>query len=910
MAWLYNNKIEQHNNNNLQPSHYNKLRFISTIMLATIEPTVPSYLFEPIDILKDTVLEMTEKAAYKAHSGTYVEGLWDAAPSTILTLIDEEVDWQPMELNLHAGDIMRSYDTEVTDLPYASQVSGNAPFHGYQSEPPIAPVFREERPIGLATPALQALGTLTALLEHDGQAHKVPHLNRYFAQVWGTDVEAINNARYLKPEIRNRSDIDLLKSTRSKTHQLFGYEGEQNYVSTSGGGYTKDSVNDKRYIDWHRISLVMRFIGVNLLMSDSLGRHKLSEHNRSMHFGLTSREFPLIVGAPHAPDFSNLVTNAPESFLSDAMKYSLDYYSSDKMIRTISDRNALSTAAVRLGEGFNVSDIAVATLREALRKPIKSFRLDFRPQAMQSYDITRPGKDNPSFRGLLSDSSIHHQMSPHKAMELVLLSNLLARWTSPHDAELRNILDMIQVPTQLSDEQRFRVRMFPSERLGRNGGFRVWQVLKKFRTDDHQAEVDYVRFCVSIAGMETLDNITDKGQLFWKCIRAPAAFDSMVNILKRTLQQVIHFYNVPRLPDKIRLTIRGAEDEFAWIVTALWTKKRDYWLGHYRQRRLQLLDKGFGGLNQLEKAKLIRYQWLSKWLPNYTALLEPNLEVWPEIKAQDALGILHETAKAFTRKRKQADVNPRSHESAAAYATRIDLVFKPKLKFRYLFDSVHSTAKEMSRDIATVLRKLTEPQPETEYKDILDYWWQQSVSRAEAMQQSFQLEEIIGRDELPDDLPGVEDSDSDDDWAPPVRSKAMNAETQDHPSNTVMVEVEEEDGGGLIPMEITSAAELANDDFGLAFDYGATQSFVLPPDDDDEDILPSFLGKRSPIAEMLERFGKTPDLLSWSLRSNVPVSSLERCSNDDFDRIMEAGEIVFREEQENNEGVANTYDVL
>jgi hypothetical protein len=97
---------------------------------------IPSYLNDELDIFDNSVLEIAEALAYKAHSGTYVEGLWDASLSTIVSMIPHPGTWQPLELRTHAGDLAHSYDPEVSEVPEYCRLSGNDPFFGYVSEAP------------------------------------------------------------------------------------------------------------------------------------------------------------------------------------------------------------------------------------------------------------------------------------------------------------------------------------------------------------------------------------------------------------------------------------------------------------------------------------------------------------------------------------------------------------------------------------------------------------------------------------------------------------------------------------------------------------------------------------------------------------------------------------------------------
>jgi hypothetical protein len=57
--------------------------------------SLPSYLFEPRDFDKDSVLHFCEKLAFEAHGGLYMEGLFDATmPAALNPLTAKEVlEW-------------------------------------------------------------------------------------------------------------------------------------------------------------------------------------------------------------------------------------------------------------------------------------------------------------------------------------------------------------------------------------------------------------------------------------------------------------------------------------------------------------------------------------------------------------------------------------------------------------------------------------------------------------------------------------------------------------------------------------------------------------------------------------------------------------------------------------------------
>lgn len=880
---------------------------------------IPDYLNEPIDILSDSVLEITEKAAYKAHSGTYVEALWDASPSTILSPLREEVDWQPLELRFHAGDIKFSFDPEVSEVPEYSRASGLDPFYGYQSEPPIAPAFREAKPVGLATSALQSLGVLQALLEFEDRAEEIPDLNRVFCQLWGAHMSEVQNARYLKPELTNRSDLDLIKSLRSKTHQIFGYENEQNYVSVHGGGYTHAALNEKRYVDWHRIFLVMRFIGTNLLVSDPLGKELLWSKNHTLKFGLAAREFPLVTKSPHMPSFYGLNMRPPDLMLSDAMAYAFAYYSSDRILQAVADRNRLAHEKVLLPEDLKLGDITVASIREALRKDRKGIVLSFNQREEPSYDIIHPSDDTVTFMGQVSKLKIPYNISAMRASELVLASKMMKNWAGREAVSIRNIMDMSQTITQLAEDQRITLKQLLVNFLGRHFGTHMWLILKKFRQDVSTAETEFVEFCLNMCGDEAvlLPRELSKRELFWAAICHPAALKEIANLFRRTYSKVVHLYNVPNLPMKSLTANLNDHEELLGIIANIWTNKKTYWFGHYMSRKDQLIEwikanpRDLSDAGKRKRAQLLRYQWLTKWIPAYSCEITGDFEVWPSITAQKANSILVGTLEAFCRKRKKDALTLNMTAPLKANLVRIDHLYSPRFSFLDLYEAVHKTMKEMSRDIAKTFKNIFEKMEIVPDRDPLGSIWQNALEES-ILQEASWIERFEGdyTDEQLDSFLG------DDDMLGLVSRLDVSAALQGFPykieSGSLHKQKERSqaeqftDPVGFDPFSEEDATMDLADDFNM--DFGENDGDDLPMDAFAETSMEHY---RSPTAELFEKKGKLPNLLVWAELSRVSVEKLNKCRQEEFESIMGVGLSMFTQGEEIMEEAeeADDYDV-
>jgi hypothetical protein len=871
---------------------------------------IPDYIEEEIDILSDSVLEICEKAAYKAHGGTYVEALWDASPSTILSPINRPEDWQPLELRFHAGDIKFSYNPEVSDVEEYCKASGLEPFYGYQSEPPIAPVFREAKPVGLATPALQSLGILHALLEFEERTDEIPDLNRIFCEMWGANESELQNSRYLKPEITNRSQLDLIKSLRSKSHQIYGYENEQNYVSVYGGGYTHSSLNQKRYLDWHRIYLVMRYIGLNLLVSDPLGKQLLWNRNETLLFGLSAREFPLVTNSPHMPSFSGVHMKTPDVYLTEAMEYSFAYYSSERILEAVADRNRLAQEKVTIPFDLQVQDVTIATLKEALRKDRKGMILSFEAKKEVSYDIVKPSDDTikHTFLGQVSKLDIHQTISVMRACELVLSSHLLRKWVGKESVNIRKIMDMSALMTRLTDMQRGELKRLIVSFFGYHFGTMTWLLLKKFRQDESAAEIEFIQFCFNMCEDEQIfiPKELSKRELFWSAICHPASLKHVANIFRRTYSKVVHLYNVPNLPLANLSTNLNPHEELLGIMSHLWSKKKTYWLGHYIARKEQLIGwvkdnpKDLSEQGKTQRFKLLRYQWLTKWIPPYACEVKGDFEIWPTIENGKALALIRSTIAAFCRKRKDEIPEILPTENFKSVLRMIDKKFKPRISFLKLHENIHSTMKEMSRDIAKTFRNIFEHTSIAETKDPLGTLWQESLARDMASEKLW-VEYSMGL------LGEVNLEEFTDEDIFPIQHllKSETQKTLTHlagnpfitHSVTPVVD-ETEDAAAFDMSDPTGDLKDLQKETEL-FDFGMPNDLEEEGFADfcaEEDEVESLLGYRSPIAEMQDKHGRVPNLVKWAEYANIEVSTLNRCPDYSYERIMSVGLSLFRAE--------------
>jgi hypothetical protein len=403
-------------------------------------------------------------------------------------------------------------------------------------------------------------------------------------------------------------------------------------------------------------------------------------------------------------------------------------------------------------------------------------------------------------------------------------------------------------------------------------------------------------------------------------------------LFKRVFQKVIHFYNVPRLPDFFSTIAVSKEDEFISILHHLWAKKKSYWLGHYSQRKAQLTAKALEQpkLDRKVKGKLIRYQWLVKWIPAYTIEVTAELEMWPLVLDADAKRLLNETVESFSRKRANVPDPPLVTEKPKAFLQRIDAELKPVFSFLKLYENVHSTMKEMSRDIAKVFKNLTEPSEAFSTDDPLGYMWRNSL--ADAISDEAEWEEYLDQAGSDEDWLRVLDVDD------PYMLSRM-------PKERLVEEIAKTSLFSSVPTTLSTKSTLVQTSIILSKKEGKEKNrdFDLPPptiEQTDIDLserpkehvkeslqalkalggksvfsmksfsmkAPPVKANRSPIAELEDKHGTLPNLLAWANAASVDVAKLNQCSVSEFAAIYEAGKNLLAKGKESLG--EESYDVL
>jgi hypothetical protein len=500
---------------------------------------------------------------------------------------------------------------------------------------------------------------------------------------------------------------------------------------------------------------------------------------------------------------------------------------------------------------------------------------------------------------------ITHQVSIFRCAELVLLAKILASWNTRENLRLRSTIDMLKFGVMLPEEDRRTVTTTVAELFGNNGGNLVWATAKAFRGDLQQAESEYISFFLELLDHETVPAFRNKNELFFHAIRQYNAFSRASQLFKRAFSKAVTVMNVPRMnffPTKI---LPNVENEVSAVLSSLWNQKKNYWVGHYSQRRKQWahwLESHPNAILEVKQTKimqLIRYQWLERWLKYYKIEFRGLWDVWPLIEEVDADALVVQSMTKYCHKRSIELELPTKPTSYKEKARAFDRAMEPKLPFFSLIMSVHSTAKEMTRDISKVFKNLFEPYDADDPEDFLQKAWQDSF-KAELELETTWSANIDPRMKPEDTLLQDDENDAPQD-ATPVLVKKMKWESKNMyealPEEKASAAAPEDDA---ISMEDFGDLEEEFLDFGAAEAGPVTISFQANETTD-------HLGFKSPIAELFDKFGRTPDILKWSEEAGVMPEHLRKVRKEEFDRIVEIGAQLLASEKENV--VQETYDV-
>lgn len=671
---------------------------------------VPSYLNEKIDILSDSCLEIAEKLAYKAHGGTYVEELWDAPPSTCLEQVDYDHTWEPLSFTTHLQDSYEMYRTDVSELPLRGKRHHNKEFFGYKSDPAPAPAFKEERPIGVQEKALAAYGKLSALMKENGE--NTANLDRYFYDMWG--VEPSDNLDLVKPQLHLISDRDVLKYSRTRTHRIFGYDNELPLITTDMGHYRPETLSGKRAIDWHKVTLMLRYIGVKLCFEDRLAQDILKDKELKLYYGLVTREFPLVAMSPHFPVYESPGACNTNPTLQEMMRKCMNYYNSERITEQIAQRNQAVLSNIHVNKDLSYNLMEVNALKHTILSTRKEIAISFVEKKPESLDIYNPLKPDNTLPKRISRYKIHYDLSARRAIEIILQMHLKEIYINKGVPKVKAMMRKHEMFDALAISEQEEVISEVASILPRNVGNLVLRLLLLYSANPTTANSKLMKFLGSLVNLENLDFnsgfISAVNQVFVmkECIT------KLIPMVKKCLFMIGQQLQNPSIPELSKIIMRNPNDAISALIDHNFQRKKMFWTGHYKSRIVEFLAL-IDSYPPLEKrnrlqlkhmTKLVYYQWITKYLPIVQAQIEDKFHIFPYLQYDRAARIMSKIANSYARKRKIDVIEPKQYPTLMQLARDYDNQLKPPVEFRCAFQMMMDSFRLMTGDVAYMLRKI------------------------------------------------------------------------------------------------------------------------------------------------------------------------------------------------------------
>jgi len=216
-----------------------------------------------IDIMTDSVCDIQAKLFFKATDGKTMRNAWEAPmPASLQVLTNDQVKlWGKDAMKCTsckvAANPRRRGSRRVSAMENYAQRSSAKPFHGYRSEPAKAKAFKFADPVGPVATAIKAAGELAAIAESKGESDAP--IWGLLRGSWGVSIDAVKP--YVKPDLSEASEKDIIKFIRSPSHMLYGFNNHAPSVTTSLGRYRPETMTQNFLFDWHSFSLALRFQG-------------------------------------------------------------------------------------------------------------------------------------------------------------------------------------------------------------------------------------------------------------------------------------------------------------------------------------------------------------------------------------------------------------------------------------------------------------------------------------------------------------------------------------------------------------------------------------------------------------------------------------------------------------------------
>jgi len=676
--------------------------------MANEEQYIPSYLHTPLDFKNDSVVRHCEKLACRAHGGKYIESLFESPmPACINPLSSlEALEW---------GDAAMKFEKKVETLSF-KRGSGRKisikkdyvphtpfkAFFGYKSEPPVARVFSEDEPVGPAASALKAAGTLIAILESSNEDSSI--VTDLFMHAWGRDLTSLR--KYITPDATNTSRRDIVKLTRSTTHSLYGFQSEQPSGKLDLGVYRPATMREQVYMDYHRISLAVRFIGEWASKYNKAFVPLDGGNSRTIYFAPVLSEFPIVLNnrlRPRIP-VELLSNNRKLASLATIVDNTFSYYTEEVSALRLASQLGLSRI---LGSDTELwANVSIRSLITTNRKDVvRPIMANIHPK--DSADILKRANDKPA-TFMKSSVTATFNMTAHRALITTIAAYMVSEKSVKNAATLLSyadtkFLEMKAGTITTNDYLNGLVSSLPKNLFATSVN-----VLTAGSVSRSDAEGKMVNYLASICNLDKVlayEDLKPNNFLTYSFLEA-----NDMETLRRIVQAARNDYRTsshmssaikfrPLATDDVRVVILDAVNEYM-------KKKTKYWIIHYRGRVMQASM----SLSAKPEANKVDFLKKTSIVYNYLAMIYKIVDF--EYKSDDTLSYTIDSKK-YQRELLRSLGNHERKRSKKKTAKEFDMdlfisknmilvdgikvinsVFDQKFKVKVPYSSLWSTAKK------------------------------------------------------------------------------------------------------------------------------------------------------------------------------------------------------------------------
>lgn len=685
--------------------------------------SVPAYILEKPDIMNDSVQEICEKLAFKAHGKKFIVGLWEApAPAVVNPLSVREVtewDTTPMSVSYEAPKhkfVGKSGRLLSSRKDWATRGIGNT-FFGYTSESPSAQLFRENAPIGPVSKAVKAAGEIAAVAEAEGEDSKP--IWDLVQKVWKIDVSTVKN--YVVPDVSKTSSRDIIKFNRRSNHMLYGFDGNNTQCKVELGHYRPETISASVYTDWHRLSLSLRWLGEYISKYQPHPKGKV----KSLKMAPVFCEMPKLVACKIIPDLTvALASETPDTALSPI--YALAATTMAYYTGTIEnyDVKPYVQSAHTVIRALDTEEWGMDSIRDLVSQsePSKKRMGEYiprgKPDAARNTDDIYSGKRQRKFGWKqINELEFSHQMSGKGALKLVL--EAVYRGSLGHKTayELRELSDWRHALAKGDADTIGEIMAKVIKALPADTGGMTYKLLEWGSVSKSEAERRYLDMIFELAGGMVYMTSTSKTGLLFEALSKVRDLDPFMNLLRSAIASSGDYIQSKKAIQFRRIPGARASDVVLDAVDRYVAKKLKFWETQYGARihqakvRLEALIKDAADEKEMVKMKhqVITYSTLKAWYSAIRVSLDSELRVklsWPVNWAHQWY---EDTGRSYMAKRRKFKENVelgqlqgvRRFNRHLDMAKYMDKLLEPPVKF----ESLYKLCEQKTRVTRTSIEK-------------------------------------------------------------------------------------------------------------------------------------------------------------------------------------------------------------